>query len=108
MTEKEPIRIEFKYPWTMTYLEDAGKWIDTVKNSLQPSDPLFEKEIFVSGRHEVEKLLLVDNDTDGTYAIVGVKYNSKSRKSVCHTVEVILTSEELANRLEKDHHVATK
>lgn len=106
MATKEPIKIEFKYPWTMTYLEDAGKLIDTVKSSLQPSDPLFGKKIFVSGMHEIEKLLLVDNDTDNTYAIVGLKYNSKNQKSVCYTIEVILTIEKLVAKLKQDHHAA--
>ncbi len=69
----EPIMIEFKYPWTMMPLENAGEWIEMVKDSLQPSDPLFGKDIFVSGRHESNRLLLVDNDTDDNYAIVSIQ-----------------------------------
>ena len=106
MTPKEAMKIEFKYPWRMTYSEDAKQWVGAVKSTLQPSDLLYGKEIFVSGKHQIEPLLLVDNKTDGTYAIVGVEYNSKTGESVCHTVEIILTSEELAKKLKKDHREA--
>lgn len=81
----EPIKIEFKYPWTMTPLENAGEWIEMVKSSLQPSDPLFGKDIFVSGRHDFKNLHLVDNDTDGSYAIISMQINSSKRPYDCTT-----------------------
>lgn len=55
----EKIIIEFKYPWKMIPLENAEEWINVVKGSLTEDDPLFKKEIFVSGRHEYEQLLLL-------------------------------------------------
>jgi hypothetical protein len=51
----EKIIIEFKYPWTMMPLENAEEWINAVKESLTEDDPLFKKEIYVSGRHCLER-----------------------------------------------------
>lgn len=69
MSDTEVI-IEFKWPWTMMPLELTDEWIEEVKKGLPKSDPLYGKDIFVSGRKEDDNLLLMDNDTDGTYAIV--------------------------------------
>ena len=105
MTVK-PITIEFKYPWTMMPLENAGEWIDMVKNALDPSDPLFGKEIFVSGLHEFKKLLLGDNDTDDNYAIVSIKKHSSSCVYSFSTVEVLSSKEEFARKIQRDHELA--
>lgn len=87
-------------------LEKAGEWIEMVKDSLQPSDPLFGKNIFVSGRHESNRLLLVDNDTDNNYAIVSIRMDSITNSFSCATVELIFSREELANKLQHDHKEA--
>ncbi len=102
----EPIKIEFKYPWIMLPLEKSGEWIEMVKTSLQPLDPLFGKDIFLSGRHEFKNLLLVDNDTDDSYAIISIKIDSSTRSYNCATVEVISSREELAKKLQHDHEEA--
>ena len=73
--KEEKIIIEFKYPRTMMPLGNAEEWIHAVKGALTKDDPLFKKEIFVSGRHEYEQLLLVENDTDENYAIVFVTHD---------------------------------
>jgi len=54
-------------------LENTNDWIDLIEHSLESSDPLFGKKIFVSGIHESAKLLLIDNDTGNNYAVVSVK-----------------------------------
>ena len=90
----------------MMPLENSGDWIEIVKTSLQPSDPLFGKDIFVSGRHEFKNLLLVDNDTDDSYAIISIKIDSNARSVNCATVEVISSIEELAKKLQHDHEEA--
>lgn len=102
----EPIKIEFKDPWRMIPLENAGEWIDQVRNSLKPSDPLYGKDIFVSGRHETKQLLLIDNDTDDDYAIVSFDIDSRSKDITCNTVETISSRLELANKLLHDHEAA--
>jgi hypothetical protein len=102
----EPIKIEIKYPWSMMSLENAGEWIDMVKNSLESSDPLFGKDIFVSGRHEFKKLLLVENDTNDNYAIVSIENNSSSQGYTCTTVEILSSRRKLADKLQQDHEVA--
>ena len=101
-------KIEFKSPWTMIQFEDVDMWINLVKNALKPSDPLFKKDIYVSGRHEYNKLLLVDNDTDDNYAIVSVGFNQNSQKYICSTVELISSTKELANKLQHDYEVELK
>ena len=102
----ESITIEFKYPWAMMPLVNAGKWIEMVKNPLQPSDPLVGKDIFVSGRHESNRFLLVDNDTDDNYAIVSIQMDSSTNSYDCATVELISSREELADKLKHDHKKA--
>jgi uncharacterized Fe-S cluster-containing protein len=105
--KEEKIIIEFKYPWTMMPLENAEEWINAVKGSLTEDDPLYKKEIFVSGRHEYEQLLLVENDSDDNYAIVSVMYDRKADKLICKTIEVVKSVYALKERLENDHQKAT-
>ena len=102
MTTK-PINIEFKYPWTMTWIESVGDLIEMVKSSLKPSDPLFGKEIYVSGKHEYKQLLLIDNDTDDTYAIVSIVTDSSQKGYYCKTLEEISTTDKLAEVLHHEH-----
>ena len=100
----KPITIEYKYPWNMMPLEHSGGWIKMLNDSLKSSDPLFGKEIFVSGIHETRKFLLVENDTDGTFAIISI---SKSKKAfTCSTFEIISSREEMAAKLKSDHDEA--
>ena len=102
----EKIAIEFKFPWTMMPLESSGEWIDFLKNSLPKSDPLFGKDVFVSGRHETKQLLLVDNDTDESYAIVSIEADPNTRTYSCATVQLICSRAELARQLQQDHKEA--
>ena len=104
----KPISIEFKYPWTMVPLELSGEWIEIVKNSVKSTDPLFKKDIFVSGRHEFKKLLLIENDTDDNYAIVSIKKKISFQEYTCTTVDLFSSRQEYANKLQKDHEVALK
>ena len=95
--------IEFKWPWTMLPLEIADEWIEEVKKGLLPEEPIYGKEIFVSGRREDKKLLLVANDTDGSYAIVNYEINKLRRRLKCTVIETLNTRKELSNRLKQDH-----
>ena len=83
--------------------ENVDDWIELVKNSLDSSDPLFEKEIYVSGVHESKTLLIVDNDTDNNFAIVSVERKKNSKDCTCLTVELIHSIEKLATKIEQDH-----
>lgn len=87
----------------MMPLELAGEWIEEVKKGLGVNDPIYGKDIFVSGRKDGENLLLVDNDTDGTYAIVRFEKAIGGLGLRCSTIEILKTSEELAIKLNKDH-----
>ena len=87
-------------------LKNAEEWINFIKGSLNENDPLFKKDIFVSGRHEYEKLLLVENDSDNNHAIVSVTHNKKVNKLICKTIEVIKSRSALAKRLRNDHQEA--
>ncbi len=104
----KPITIEFKYPWTMVPFEFSDEWIEIIKNSLKSTDPLFKKDIFVSGRHEFEKSLLIENDTDDNYAIVSINKKIGSQEYICTTKELFSSRQEYANKLQKDHEVALK
>ena len=75
-----------------------------LNDSLKSSDPLFGKEIFVSGIHETKKFLLVENDTDGTFAIISI---SRSLKAfTCSTIKIISSRKEMVAKLKKDHDEA--
>ena len=87
-------------------LESSGEWIDFLKNSLPKSDPLFGKDVFVSGRHGTKHLLLVDNDTDESYAIVSIEADPNTRTYSCATVQLICSRAELARQLQQDHKEA--
>jgi len=96
-------KVEFSWPWTMMSIELAGEWIEEVKKGLGVKDPIYGKDIFVSGRKDDENLLLVDNDTDGTYAIVRFEVARGGLGLKCSTIEILKTREELAMKLKKDH-----
>jgi len=83
--------------------ENVDSWMDLVKSSLDSSDPIYGKQIFVSGIHESKTMLLVDNDTDNNYAIVSVVLNKSKQNYNCTTVELISSTEKLATMIEKDH-----
>jgi hypothetical protein len=101
--KEEKIKIEFKYPWTMIPLENEEEWINAVKGALTKDDPLFKKEIFVTGRHKYEQLLLVENDSDDNYAIVSMMHDRKAGKLICKTIEVVKSVYALKERLKNDH-----
>lgn len=90
----------------MIPLENAREWVNAVKVSLTEDDPLFNKDFFVSGRHEYEQLLLVENDSDDNYAIVSVMHDRKANRLIYHTIEVIKSRSSLAERLRNDHQEA--
>jgi len=95
--------IEFNWPWTMIPLELVEEWIEEVKRGLDVNDPIYAKDIFVSGRNEREKLVLIENDSDDTYAIV--KYSS-ARKSVglkCSSIKILKTRAEVVIKLKQDY-----
>ena len=85
----------------MMWSENAGGWIELVEKSLGSSDPLYGKQIYVSGIHESKKILLVDNDTDNNYAIVSVE--KKKNRYVCETIEMILSIEALSEKMKEDN-----
>ncbi|WP_201222408.1 hypothetical protein [Halochromatium roseum] len=95
------ITIEFKFPWSMMPLESAGKWSEAVSGALQSTDPLFGKQLFVSARHDLKNCLLVENDTDNTYAIVN--YSLKDEAMECATSEIIVSRQALADHLRRDY-----
>jgi hypothetical protein len=95
-------KVEFHWPWTMIPLELVGEWIEEVKKGLEVDDPLYGKDIFVSGRKDGGNLLLVDNDSDGTYAIVQYARAMGSGGLKCSTIEILKTSEEVAIMLKQD------
>ena len=100
--KNKPISIEYKEPWVMLSFDVQDEWIHIIKNSLQVTDPLYEKKIYIAGRHDFEKLLLVENDSDDNYAIVSIK-RDESMRFICSTEEVIFSREELSRRIEGDH-----
>lgn len=85
-------------------LEHSGGWIKMLNDSLKTSDPLFGKEIFVSGIHETKRLLLVENDTDETFAIIS--FSRSENAFTCSTHEIISSRKEMADKLKKDHDEA--
>jgi hypothetical protein len=103
---EEKTTIQFKYPWTMMPLESTDEWIDAVSKSLKINDPLYGKKIFVSGRHETENLILVDNDTDDSYGIVSFNFTEESNTVEFNTVEVLHSRRSLAEKLQSDHEKA--
>ena len=96
-------KVEFNWPWTMIPLELVGEWIEEVNKGLEVNDPIYGKDIFVSGRKDGDNLLLVDNDTDGTYAIVRFTKAITGLSLKCSTIEILKTSEEVAIKLKQDH-----
>ena len=105
---EDTVTIEFKYPWTMMPIENAGDWINAVSKSLKNSDPLYGKKIFVSGHHEFENLILVDNDTDGNYGVMSFEFKSNGNTIECRTIEVLDSRRALAEKLLNDHAKAVK
>ncbi|WP_200251170.1 hypothetical protein [Lamprobacter modestohalophilus] len=100
---EENITIEFRYPWAMMPVGNSGYWIDAVKKSIKATDPLYEKDIFVSGRHETQNLILVDNDSDNTYAIMSYENIGFEGAMVFKTIETIGSRTVLAERLQNDY-----
>ena len=98
---EEKVTIEFKYPWSMMPLQSSGEWIDAVSKSLPKSDPLYGKQIFVSAKHDIKKLILVDNDSDSNYAILS--YSVSKSKSEFKTEEILASRKALAEKLKNDY-----
>ncbi len=96
-------KVVFSWPWTMIPIELADEWIEEVKKGLAVNDPIYGKDIFVSGRKDDENLLLVDNDTDGTYAIVRFEVAKGGLGLKYSTIEILKTRRELAMKIKKDH-----
>ncbi len=78
MSDSEEI-IEIKWPWTMMPLEFSSDWIEAVKKGLSPEAPIYGKDIFVSAIREDGNILLIENDTDGTYLIVEYEKDPQKR-----------------------------
>ncbi len=91
--------VEFKWPWTMIPLDLVGDWIEEVKNALTPDEPIYGKQIFVSGRREDKDILLIENDTDGTYVIVKFEKDMRRRRLKCTVLETLTSTKELSNKL---------
>ena len=70
---------------------------------MTPDEPIYGKDIFVSGRREDRNILLIDNDTDGTYAIVKFEKDMRRRRLKCTVTETLISRKELSNRLKQDH-----
>jgi hypothetical protein len=96
-------KVEFHWPWTMIPLELVGEWIEEVKKGLEGDDSLYGKDIFVSGRKDDDNLLLVENDSDGLYAIVRYAKAISDVGLKFSTIEIFKTSVEVAIRLKQDH-----
>lgn len=90
--------VEFKWPWTMIPMELADEWIEMIEKGISKTESIYGKKIFPSARNEEKKLILVDNDTDGTSVIMSVK-RDKTGKLKFSVIETLATSSELANRL---------
>jgi hypothetical protein len=101
MSDQKDI-IEFKWPWTMMPLEIADEWIEEIKRGLKKSEPIYKKDIFPSARKEDENLILLDIDTDSTYAIVNFAPNGQGGLT-CSVVEILPNRKALKERLHKDH-----
>ena len=95
--------IEFKWPWTMIPLDLVGDWIEEVKNALNPGESIYGKQIFVSGRREDKNILLIENDTDGTYVIVKFEKDLRRRRLKCTVLETLTSTKELSSKLKQDH-----
>ncbi|NBC14660.1 MAG: hypothetical protein GVY09_15260 [Gammaproteobacteria bacterium] len=104
----DTITLQIKYPWTMMPLKNAGEWIDAISRSLQPTDPFYGKQLFVSALHELEPLLLVDNDTDGNYAIISYHTTGELGPAHFETVAVLNSRASVADRLREDHERAVR
>ena len=105
---EDMVTLEYKYPWTMIPLESVDEWIAAISESVKESDYLYNKEIFVSGRNEVENLILVDNDTDDSYVLMSFEYTKSSHAPKFNTVEIYNSRGALAEKLKKDHQNAIK
>ena len=93
----------FLEPWDMMPLENVSDWIDVLKEFTGVSDPLYGKEIFVSGIHGSKTLLLIENETDDNYAIVSIEKNHKKKGFVFRTIEIINSEKELNTKIKIDH-----
>ena len=97
------VPIEFRWPWTMLPLECADEWIEFIRGKIGQGHPLFEKTIFPSARREDEDTVLVENDDDGTYALISFHRTMTIRRKRMPFTEVIQSRSELIQRLEGDH-----
>lgn len=98
--DEDDVVVEFKWPWTMLPMEAADEWIRIIESGTSRREPIYGKEIFPSARNEEQELILVDNDTDGTYEILSVQRNI-SGKLRFHVIETLATPRALAKRLDE-------
>ena len=91
--------IEFKWPWTMLPLSGADRWIAHIKEGIKSDNPLYGKKIFPSACCEDKKVILVDNDDDGTYAVL--TYENNSSKDF-HT-DILVNVQDVIKVINEDH-----
>jgi len=95
--------IEFKWPWTMVPLERADVWIAQIQKGIKPGNVLYGKKIFPSGYREDKKVILIENDDDGSYAFLSYIDPSKE-----FTVEVVLSPQDVMKVINQNHAQAVK
>lgn len=94
--------IEYKWPWTMIPFELVSEWIEMIKKGTSKAEPIYGKKIFPAARHEEKKLILVENDSDNTYAIISADRDRMGELKF-RVIESLATRTELANRLNEYH-----
>lgn len=94
--------INFKWPWAMLPLASADVWIEHIQAGLDTDNPLYGKKLFPSGYREDKKIILIENDDDGTYAVLTYKSNNSTKFSV----EVIAETQQVIDLINRDHEKA--
>ncbi len=101
--------ITIEWPWTMIPLDSADEWADFIQKQVGPGHPLHNKNIFASMRREDGiDMVLFDNYTDGTYAIVYLHEKKRYKSRLMPKTEVIATWSEVKQRLKRDHEEAMR
>ncbi len=97
------IIIEYKWPWTMLPLEVVDDYIKEVSIGLRSNESIYGKDIFVAARREDKNILLIENNTDQTYAIVEFEKDRRLIQLKCKVIDTIKTRKELSAKLYADH-----
>ena len=109
LMNKNECTITIKWPWTMIPLEVADEWIDHVRNIIGPGHPLHGKEIFPDMRREDgRRIVLFDNDTDGTYVLVDFEKSHRYQRKLMPAATIISTASDLQRQIDHDHDLAMK